>query len=124
MVGKTVCAVLEHPELTANQACLVHGGAFTLRQVLVVVQKYVGEDRWTIMQANTAQMEIGSYEALARAPEAVLTWLPGFVRRCLFGVGFGGDFSGRTASDSLGLKMLSEDDLDGYIRDIIVGVDR
>ena len=124
LVGEAVGAVLKNSELTENKGILVHGGAFTLQQVLTIVKKYVGKDDWQVNQQDTAKMESESYEALARMPENIFSWLPGLVRRCLFGEGFGGEFSGRTANEALGLKTLSEEDLDRCIENIIVAFDQ
>ena len=119
LVGEAVAAVLKNPELTENKTILVHGGAFTLRQVLTIAQKYVGKDNWKVDHQDTSKMEAESYEALSKTPEDALRWLPGLIRRCLFGEGFGGDFTGRTANEALGLKTLSEEDLDRYIENVI-----
>lgn len=124
LVGEAVAAVLKNPGSTVNKGILVHGGAFTLQQVLTIVQKYVGKDNWQVNQQDTAKMELDSYEALSSTPEDIFSWLPGLVRRCLFGEEFGSDFSGRTANEALGLKTMTEENLDRYIKNIVAASDQ
>ncbi|KAF2165439.1 hypothetical protein M409DRAFT_55833 [Zasmidium cellare ATCC 36951] len=119
LVGKAVAAVLRTPDQTRNRSILIHGGAFTQNQFLSIVQRYVGTDGWQIDRQETADMEERSWKAYEKDPQDVLSWLPGFVRLGLFGNGYGGDFTGRTASADLGLKEMSVEDLEALIKSIV-----
>lgn len=118
-VGQAVAAVLRSPDQTRNRSILIHGGAFTQNQFLSMVQRYVGADSWQIDRQETSEMEERSWKAYEKDPQAVPSWLPGFVRLGLFGKGYGGDFTGRTANAELGLKELSVEDLEALIKSIL-----
>ncbi|KAK4498199.1 hypothetical protein PRZ48_010856 [Zasmidium cellare] len=119
LVGEAVAAVLQHPEQTRNRSVLIHGGAFTQNQFLSIVQRCVGADGWQVNRQDTSEMEERSWKAYEKTPKDVLSWLPGFVRLGLFGKGYGGDFTGRTANEELGLKTISLRDLDALIERLV-----
>ena len=94
LVGKAVVAVLQNPQVTINKIVLVHGGAFTQNQILALIQRHVGQQGWSIEEADTGEMERGSWCILDKDSQNLMGWLPGFVRRGMFGKGYGGDFTG------------------------------
>jgi hypothetical protein len=119
LIGKAVVAVLKNPDETRNKSILIHGGAFTQNQVLSLFQQHVGANDWEIEREETSDMEQRSWRAFVCDPENILGWLPGFVRLGLFGKGYGGDFTGRTANAELGLNELSMEELNALIKRIV-----
>ena len=115
-VAKGTVAVLKHPEETANKGVRLYGISLTQNKLLGIAQRVVGKDGWQITEESTAELEKQSYAALEKDPGNVHGWLVGFVKRAIFSPGFGGDFSSNNDNELLGLKELSEKDVEEYVR--------
>jgi uncharacterized protein YbjT (DUF2867 family) len=117
-VGKAVAAVLKHPHETANRAVRIQGTILTQKKLLEIAKRVLGEEGWEISEAKTEDLEKGSWAALKADPTNVYGWIIGFLKRAIFAEGYGGDFTGNNDNELLGLKELSEKDVEEIIREV------
>lgn len=115
-VAKGVVGVLQHPDETANKSVRLHGTNLTQKKFLEIAQRVVGKDGWQITEANTADLEKQSYEILKQDPGNIYGWIPGFLKRAIFAEGYGGSFSQNNDNEMLGLKELSESEVEDIVR--------
>ena len=116
MVAKAVVGVLQHPEETKNANIRVHGVRLTQNKLLEIAKRAVGEDGWQISETTTADTERQSYENLKKDPGNVMGWVIGFLTTAIFRDGYGGDFSSNNDNKLLGLKELSESEVEEIFR--------
>jgi uncharacterized protein YbjT (DUF2867 family) len=117
MVAKAVAAVLQHPEETKNAEIRVHGARLTQNKFLELAKRVVGEDGWQISETTTKDLEQQSYENLKKDPSAFMGWAIGMLKVAIHAPGFGGDFSSNNDNKFLGLKEMSESEVEELIRD-------
>ena len=116
MVAKGTVAVLHKAAETENRAVRIQGTAITQKKLFGIAQRVVGKDGWTITEADTADRERQSYENLKNDPGNVFGWVIGFLQRAVWGEGYGGDFSKDNDNELLGLKELSEEEVEDIVR--------
>lgn len=116
LVAKGVVGVLQHPEETANKEVRLHGARLNQKQFLEIGQRIVGKDGWQITEASTDDIEQRSWEAFKKTPENYYSWMVGFLKRALYAEGWGQDFSEKNDNELLGIKELSEQEVEDVIR--------
>ena len=117
IVAKAVSAVLQHPEDTKNTHVKVHGAKLTQNKFLELAQKVVGENGWEITKISTEEVQRKSYEELKSGQGNIMGAMIGFLKVAIYGDGYGGDFSSNNDNKLLGLKELSESEVEEVIRD-------
>lgn len=117
MVAKAVAGVLKHPEETKNAHVRVHGAKLTQNQFLDIAKRVVGEDGWTINQLKTEEAEREAYENLKKDPSAFLAWAFPMLKVAIHRQGYGGDFSSKNDNELLGVKELSESEVEQIVRE-------
>lgn len=115
-IARGVVGVLKNPEATANRAVRIHGAALTQKQFLDIVQQVVGKDGWQIDELKTKDLEKESYGILQNDPGNFMGWVPGFLKRAIFAEGYGGSFAESNDNELLGLKAMSEKDVEELVR--------
>lgn len=115
-IAKGTAAVLQHPKETANRAVRLHGAAVTQRQMLGYAQAAKGEDSWQVSEASTTELEKKAYENLKSDPGNVMGWVLGFLFRAAFSADCGADFSRNNDNALLGLKEMSEKEVEEVVR--------
>jgi uncharacterized protein YbjT (DUF2867 family) len=116
-VAKAVAGVLKKPEETKNAHVRVHGAKLTQNQFLDLAKKVVGEDGWTINQVNTEDAERQAYENLKKDPSAFMGWAFPMLKVAIHRPGYGGDFSSNNDNERLGVRALSESEVEEVIRE-------
>ena len=115
-VAKGVVAVLGRPEETANKGVRLHGASMTQKRLLDLAQRFAGKDGWQITEVESANLEKQSYENLKKDPSNAPSWIFGFLKRAIYGEHYGNDFSKNNDDEMLGLKPLSEEEIDELVR--------
>lgn len=115
-VARGTVAVLQHPDETANKEIRLQGTAITQNKLLEIAQAAAGKDGWQITNVNSAEEEKKSYELLQKDPSNAWAWVPGFLKRAIYAEGYGGLFTKKHDNEMLGLKELSEKEVEEIVR--------
>lgn len=115
-VGKGIVGVLKHPDETADRVVKIHGASVTQRKLLEIAQRVTGSEGWTVDEASSADVEKQSYELLEKNPADAMAWVPGFLKRAIYGQEYGSDFSKDNDNALLGLKEIREKDVEEIMR--------
>lgn len=118
-IAAGVVAILRKPDETANRAIRLQGARMTQKRFLALVQRVVGSEGWTVTRAESKGMEEDAYAGLEADPANVVGWVFPMIKLSIFAEGFGGDFGGREDNALLGLKELSEDEVEEVIRGVV-----
>ncbi|WPG97792.1 Hypothetical protein R9X50_00057300 [Acrodontium crateriforme] len=110
-VARATVAVLKHPEETKNRPVLVHGAQLSQRKLLELSQRVVGSEGWQITEVSSEKGEEEAWRNFKAAPQDVMGWILGFLRRAVYGEGYGGDLSQDNDNELLGLKVLTDDEI-------------
>lgn len=108
-VGRTVCAVLEHPTETENRVVRVHDTATTLNKLLAMAKRAAGEDGWAISKPSVDELLGRSW---AGVKQGKFDWptLSGFVVTASMGEGYGGKLE-NTDNQLLGIPEMTDADV-------------
>ena len=110
-VGKAVSGILNDLNATKNQALFVREADITQNQLLKLAGKKV-----TVEHVSTVDLERKAYKELGKPNPNVFFLIVSFIKRCIFGEGYGGHFSKEDLSnDSLGIKTLSDGELQAIV---------
>ncbi|KAK5447815.1 hypothetical protein LTS15_009314 [Exophiala xenobiotica] len=121
-IGKAVVGVLRNLDATENRHVFVHDAAITQNQLIELAKK-IGSDggggkgterTWTTTSMSTADVERDAYKALEEGD--LMSATLGFILRACWGQGFGQDFSDRLDNDILGIPVMSEEEIEGMMR--------
>ena len=115
-VGAGIVGVLKHPDETANKNVRLHGHRVTQRQCLEMAQKFTGKDGWQVKEVSAEDLQQESYANLKKDPSNVYGWVLGFLKAAAFTEGFGGDYSQNNDNATLGIKEMSEKEVEDYFR--------
>jgi NAD(P)-dependent dehydrogenase (short-subunit alcohol dehydrogenase family) len=115
-VADGVVGVLKHPSETANRVVRLHGASMTQNKLLGMIQRFGGKDGWDISHASTFDREKEGYEMLQNDPANMMAWAIAFLQCSVWGERFGGDFSNNNDNALLGLKELSDAELEEIVR--------
>ena len=106
-VGKAIVGIINHPSETKNTAVFVHEASLSQKDLLSLT----GKNPQT-QSVPTVDAEKGAYEELAKPSPNFHAVAVGFLRRGIFGEGFGSQFSqDRVSNELFGLKLLSQEEL-------------
>ena len=117
-IAAGVVAILQRPDITANKAIRLQGARLTQRNFLEIVQRASGTEPkdWTITESNSKQIEQGAWEVLKTDPANVPGWVFPMLKLAVHVPAFGGDFGEGNHNGLLGLKELSEGEIEEVIR--------
>ena len=115
-VARGVTSVLQHPDETANRVVRLHGASITMNRLLETVQRYAGKDGWSVSHASTEDREREAYGALGKDPADFVAWAIPMLQCTVWGRKFGGDFSQHNDNALLGLKELSDAEIEEIVR--------
>lgn len=113
-VGDAIVAVLNHYEETKNRPVRVHDLVVTQNQLIRIAKKLGKTGDWDTKVVETAQLEASAYGELSKS-EPDPTWPFSFIKRAVWGEGFGGEFQ-KTDNKVLGLKGLTEAGLEDVVK--------
>jgi len=115
-VAEGTVAILSHLDQTANRVVRLHGIALTQNKFLEIAQNVAGKEGWEVTEFASEEKEQDAWKNLKANPENVWGWVPGFLNRSVYAEGFGGDLSERNDNEMLGLKEVSEAEVDEMMR--------
>lgn len=115
-VGKAIAGVLAHPDQTANRAVRVQDAVVTQRKLWRIAQKVTGtkEEQWTVTETDTAALEAAAYVELSKPSPDANVWAFGFIKRTVWGPGYGSVFS-KTDNELLGITEMTDEELEGVV---------
>ncbi|PMD30950.1 hypothetical protein L207DRAFT_573069 [Hyaloscypha variabilis F] len=112
-VGRAVCRVLEREKETENSVVRVQDTGITLRRLLEMGKRAVGEDGWTVQEATVEDVLERAWEGWRGGKRELGTML-GFILAAVWGVGYGGYFE-KTDNEMLGLKDMTDEEVQGVV---------
>lgn len=115
-VARGVAGVLQHPAETANRVVRLHGTSMTQNKLLQIIQRYTGKDGWVTPQVSTVEREKQGYEILSTDPSNMFGWVMPFLQCSIWSKKYGGDFSKNNDNELLGLRELSDAEIDEIVR--------
>jgi hypothetical protein len=123
-IAKAVVGVLRNLDATKNRHVFVHDVTITQNQLIELANKIGGdgggkgeESSWTTTSMSTADVERDAYKALEEGD--LMSATLGFISRACWGQGFGQDFSDKLDNEILGIPVMSEEDIEGMMRNIM-----
>ncbi|KAL9576051.1 MAG: hypothetical protein Q9212_007428 [Teloschistes hypoglaucus] len=120
-IGKAVVGALSHPTETKNRPVYVQDAVVTQNE-LIELAKSAGQDgNWDTKVVSTETLEQNSYielGKLAKGEQADPSWPFGFIKRAVWGEGFGGKFA-KVDNELLGVKGMSKNDIQALIKQFI-----
>jgi len=121
-VGKGIVGCLEHEEETKNRGVYIQDIAISQNKILEIAKKLDPDAQWDLKHADTAEMEKTAAEA-ARRKDPDITSMFGSIFRMYFGgEEYGMPFK-KLDNELLGIKGMSDSDLEELIKDISTGKD-
>ena len=117
-IGKAVVGVLKKPEETKNRAVFVQSAVVTQNQLLAAAKKAKPDLEVKTVSKSTEEIERESYEVLKTGEGDQVKAIIGFIRRALFGKGYGGLFQ-KTDNELLGVPALSEKDVENLVASLV-----
>lgn len=123
-VGDALVRSLEQWHDIRNRIIRVHDGVFTQRQLVKVAQKLqaaaTSEDQgsieWIEEHASTSELEHAARAKLAAGGELGFQEAYDFIKRAIWGEGYGADMTGTVDNEVLGLSTVREEELEQIIR--------
>ena len=116
-VARVVTGVLARPEQTRNRAVYVHDAALSLKDLLRLAKRALGDEGWTEVDGGTAAAgEKASYEKLARGEKDMGVFV-GFLMAAIFREGYGGLF-GEVDNEMFGIGQMGEGEIVEVIRKV------
>lgn len=107
-VGKAVVGVLKRPEETKNRTVYVQDYSTTQKKLVAFGKKAAGSDGWTENVVAIDDCLKRGYEELQKPNPNPQIFALEFIKASVFGEGYGGDFAGKLDNDLLGVKELSD----------------
>ena len=109
-IGKAVVAVLQKPQETANRDVYVHDAVVTQNQMA----KMSGKE-WEAEEVSTEVAEREAYAELEKPQPDFRLALYGFIKRAIWGRGYGGEFT-KVDNEMLGLGIMSEEEVQSLVK--------
>ncbi len=113
-IGKATAAVLNHLEETKNRAVYIHDAAITLKKLVAISKKAVGEDGWTTDNVSIDDMYNKAWAELKSPQPDPNVFVFGFLKTGIWGEGYGAHYESND-NDLLGLKELSDAELQDLV---------
>ncbi|KAL7272792.1 hypothetical protein RUND412_004379 [Rhizina undulata] len=111
-VGRAVAGILAHPAETRNRLVYVHSASVTQKQLLAIYEKHTGE-KWTVVEVDTVELEKQAYEKIGKKDFSGFVDL---IHRAIHGEGYGGDFRGKVENELVGVKELSDVEVEELVK--------
>ena len=119
-VGKGIVGCLEHEEETRNRGVYIQDIAISQNKVLEIAKKLDPDAEWELEHADTAEMERVAAE-VARRKDPDMASMYGSIFRMYFGgAEYGMPFK-KLDNELLGIKGMTESDLEELIKQISTG---
>ena len=110
-IGKAVAAVLKKPQETSNRDVYVHDAVVTQKQLAKMSGK-----KWDAEETSTEVIERNAYAELGKAQPDLHSAMFGFIKRSIWGEGYGGEFK-NVDNDLLGISMMTEKEIEMLVKE-------
>ena len=120
-IGKAVVQSLIHADKTENRPIYVQDAVVTQNQLIALAKGLGQTGSWEIKVVETEALEKSAYVELGKLSKGEAAdpgWVFGFIKRAVWGEGFGGEFK-KTDNELLGVEGLSEKDIAGLIKSFL-----
>lgn len=114
-IGQSVAGILAHPEDTKNRYVFVQSTLVTQNKLLAVAEKATGE-KFTVEHQSTEELEKQGNEKIAKGEFSGFVDL---IKRGIWGVGYGADFSDKLDNEILGVKVLDDAGVEGVVKGVV-----
>jgi hypothetical protein len=112
-IGKAVAGVLRHAEETKNMHVFVHDAVVTQNQLAALSGK-----KWEAGDVSTDVAEREAYAELGKEQPNFASAMFGFVKRAIWGEGYGGEFT-KVDNELLGISMMSEREIEQLVKEYV-----
>lgn len=120
-IGKAVVQSLIHADKTENRPVFVQDAVVTQKGLIGLAKELGQTGDWDTKTVETEALEKSAYVELgklSRGEAADPSWVFSFIKRAVWGEGFGGEFK-KTDNELLGVKGLGEKDISGLIKSFL-----
>ncbi|KAK0257736.1 hypothetical protein LTR91_006278 [Friedmanniomyces endolithicus] len=118
-IAKGTVAVLKHLNETANRAIRLNGAVVTLNQVLGYAKKYAGAEGWEVTGVTTEALEQEGMKNFKAKPEDLSGYMMQFIKLAIYGPDFGGNFDSNNDNALLGLKKMSDEEVEQLVKGVV-----
>ena len=115
-VAAGIVSVLRNPDETANRVVRLHGVTMTQNRLLSLLKRFAGAEGWKVTESSTQQKEGDAYAALQNDPTDFAPWAVMFLQCAVWGSKFGNDFSKKNDNELLGLKELTDEEVQEIVK--------
>lgn len=119
LVAAAVVGVLKHPDETANKAVKIHGIAASTKHLIEVYQKY-SPGEWQTTPYDTKAGVKSAYQSLQSNPGDIFAWILPMLRHVAMGKGSDNDWTKTNDNALLGIKPLTEDQFEQYVKAAVI----
>ncbi len=119
-VGRGIVGCLEHGEETRNRGVYIQDIAISQNKILEIAKKLDPDAQWELTHADTAEMEKTAAEAVRRKDPDMTSMFGSIFRMYFGGEEYGMPFK-KLDNELLGIKGMSDAELEQLIRDISLG---
>ncbi|KAL8768136.1 MAG: hypothetical protein Q9209_005527 [Squamulea sp. 1 TL-2023] len=116
-IGKATAAVLKHPEETKNRAVYIHDTATTLKKLVAISKKAVGEDGWTTDNVSVDEMYNNALAEMKKPQPNHNVFIFGLLKTGIWGEGYGAHYQ-KNDNALLGLKELDDAELEKLVANV------
>jgi hypothetical protein len=116
-IAQAIVGCLQHLKETENRGIYIQDAAVSQKQLLDMAQKVDPQKKWTLNHASTAELEKAAFAAFERGDPDMMSMVGGALRAHFGGEEFGMPFK-RLDNELLGIKGMSNDEVEKMVRDI------
>ncbi len=109
-IADGVIGILSHPEETKNRAVYIHNAVLSQNQLLSLAKKANPNKSWEVTHVKLSELTKESDERLAKGLYDLQTFGP-YIIRAIFDPAYGGNYTGFTDNELLGVKEFNEAEL-------------
>ncbi|KAK5712073.1 hypothetical protein LTR15_012142 [Elasticomyces elasticus] len=118
-IAQGVLAILQNLDATANRAVRLNQAVVTQAQLLGLSKKYAGSEGWEVDTVSTETLEQKADQNLKENPANPAAYVLPYVKRTLYGRDCGGNFDGKDDNDVLGLRKMTDEELEQMIKSLV-----
>ncbi|KAL6851822.1 hypothetical protein J3F83DRAFT_757529 [Trichoderma novae-zelandiae] len=113
-VSKAVVSIINHLEETKNRHVYVHDAVVTQNKLIQLTKRIDGKD-WQLTYVDSAAVSAKAHLEFQKPNADITKGLMPLLHISVLAKGYGGDFSGRLDNKLLGLKEMSDEELENVI---------
>ncbi|TFB07534.1 Isoflavone reductase [Trichoderma ghanense] len=113
-ISKAVVSIISRPEETKNRHVYIHDAVVTQNKLIELAKKIDGQD-WQLTYVDSAVVCAEAHLEFQKPNADITKGLMPLLHISVLGKGYGGDFSGRLDNELLGIKEMSDEELENVI---------